>query len=303
VWQGTASVAKAFVSNKLKDRIPWYLKIPIKIMISRFPVEPRFWQDINVFRAGTMDSPECAFAIFKLHYDAANLQSLIGCSVLEIGPGNSGLTAIFARSVGASRTWLIDTEPLASQDARLFRETEHLLLKTGLPALNIGAVTSVDEALRRLNASYLTAGLESLKKIPDAEVDFLFSNAVLEHVRLGEFSNVIAETRRILKPTGIASHVIDFRDHLQHGLNNLRFPERVWESEFMARSGFYTNRIPWPDMERIFRSAGFSVELRNIECWPDGLPTKQSSMARSFRQMSADSLKVMAAHVLLRPLT
>jgi hypothetical protein len=27
-------------------------------------------------------------------------------------------------------------------------------------------------------------------------------------------------------------------------LNNLRFSERIWESEFMAKSGFYTNRIP-----------------------------------------------------------
>jgi SAM-dependent methyltransferase len=296
-------VIKAFVSNKLKDRIPWYLKIPIKVAISRFPVGPRFWQDINVFRAGTMDSPECAFDIFKLHYDVANLQNLRGCSVLEIGPGNSGLTAVFAQSFGASRTWLIDTEPLASQDVSLFRKAEQFLRKTGLPAANLGAVTSVDEALTSLNAFYLTAGLESLKTIPDAEVDFVFSNAVLEHVRLGEFRHVIAETRRILKSTGTASHVIDFRDHLQHGLNSLRFPERVWESEFMARSGFYTNRIPFPDMERIFRSAGFSVELPRIQCWPNGLPTKQSSMARSFRQMSPDSLRVMGAHVLLRPCT
>ena len=272
-------------------------------MISRFPVEPRFWQDMNVFRAGTMDSPECAFEIFKLHYDAANLQTLIGCSVLEIGPGNSGLTAVFARSFGASRTWLIDNEPLASQEASLFREAEQFLRKTGLQAANLDAVTSVDEALTSLNAFYLTAGLESLRKIPDAEVDFLFSNAVLEHVRLGEFADLIAETRRILKPTGKASHVIDFRDHLQHGLNSLRFPERVWESEFMARSGFYTNRIPFPDMERIFRGAGFSVELPRVQCWPNGLPTKQSSMARSFRQMSSDSLRVMGAHVLLRPYT
>jgi SAM-dependent methyltransferase len=296
-------VLKAIISNKLKNRIPWYLKIPIKIMISRFPVEPRFWQDINVFRAGTMDSPECAFDIFKLHYEAANLQNLRGCSVLEIGPGNSGLTAVFAQSFGASRTWLIDTEPLASQDACLFRGAEQFLLKTGLPAPNLGAATSVDEALTRLKAFYLTAGLESFKKVPDAEVDFLFSNAVLEHVRLGEFADLIAETRRILKPTGIASHVIDFRDHLQHGLNSLRFPERVWESEFMARSGFYTNRIPFPDMERIFRGAGFSVELLQVQRWPNGLPTKQSSMARSFRQMSADSLRVVGAHVLLRPRT
>jgi SAM-dependent methyltransferase len=295
-------VLKAFISNKVKDRIPWYIKMPIKIVISRFPVEPRFWQEINVFRAGTMDSPECAFDIFKVHYEATNLRSLSDCSVLEIGPGNSGLTAVFAQSFGASRTWLIDTEPLASQDARLFLGAEQLLLKAGLSAPHLGAVTSVDEALTRLNAFYLTTGLESLKKIPEAEVDFLFSNAVLEHVRLREFADLIAETRRILKPTGIASHVIDFRDHLQHGLNNLRFPERVWESEFMARSGFYTNRIPWPDMERIFRGAGFSVELIRVQHWPDGLPTRQGSMARPFKQMSAANLKVMAAHVLLRPL-
>ncbi len=37
------------------------------------------------------------------------------------------------------------------------------------------------------NIIYLTEGLKSLREVPDASVDFLFSNTVLEHIRLKEF--------------------------------------------------------------------------------------------------------------------
>lgn len=272
----------------------------MKIILSRLPVGGRQWQGLNLFRAGTMDSPEEAFAIFKAHFDAAGLSCLDGRTVLELGPGNSALTALFAASLGATRTWLVDAQELASQDIALFRQTEYMLAELGFSSPGLNEISAVNELMARLNAVYLTGGLESLKTIPDGAVDFLFSNAVLEHIRLAEFAKTLAEMRRVLKPNGIASHQIDFRDHLQDGLNNLRFSQRVWESDFMANSGFYTNRITWPMMEKLFQNAGFSVELRSSRLWPHGLPTPQKKMALPFKNIPEDQLAMMDAHVVLQ---
>ena len=77
-------------------------------------------------------------------------------TVLEIGPGNGLLIGKYANELGAGKTWLIDSEPIADVE----------------PFPNI---------------VYLTEGLKSLREAPDASVDFLFSNTVLEHICLKEF--------------------------------------------------------------------------------------------------------------------
>jgi len=223
--------------------------------------------------------------------------------VLELGPGNGLLTALYARSFGATRTWLIDAGPLASTDVRLFAKAERLLSTLNLPVPDVGRAPSIEIALGQLNTTYLTEGLTSLQTVPDEAVDYMFSNAVLEHIRLAEFAKTAKEMRRILKPSGVASHRIDFRDHLQNGLNNLRFREQIWESEFMARSGFYTNRLNWPAMEKLFQQARFSIEVRSIDTWPRGLPTPQRLMAQPFKSMRTDELMVMGAQIVLRPVS
>jgi SAM-dependent methyltransferase len=290
------------ITENLKAHIPWFVKIPAKIALSRLPVSFRQWQRLNVFRAGAMDTPSFALDVFKKHYEASGFTSLRDRTVVEVGPGNSLLTGLYARSFGAARTWLIDAEELASQDIGIFSQAEKLLSELSLPFPGIVKASSIRCALDQLNAVYLTQGLSSLQKIPNGEVDLLFSQAVLEHIRRAEFAAFVREMRRVLKPDGVASHVIDFRDHLQNGLNNLRFPGRVWESKFISRSGFYTNRLTWPGMEKLFREAGFCVELKRRELWPNGLPTRQGSMALPFKNMPPDELMVMGVHAILRPL-
>jgi hypothetical protein len=101
----------------------------------------------------------------------------------------------------------------------------------------------------------------------------------------------------------VASRVIDFRDHLQNGLNNLRFPDWTRGNEFMARTGFYTNHLGWPVMKELSQETGFSVKLRAVECWPNGLPIRQRSMAMPFRSVPPEDLMVKIAHVELRPVS
>jgi SAM-dependent methyltransferase len=289
------------IGESVKRRIPWFVKIPAKIALSRLPVGARRWQDMNLFRAGPMDRPQYALDIFKKHHHAAGGIDLRGRTVLEIGPGNSLLMALFARSFGAARTLLVDSEVLTTPSLEVFVRAEQMLSELGLAVPGVSAERSLDGVLRKLNAVYLTDGLASMRTIADGTVDFVFSNAVLEHVRLAELPPLLRETRRVLKADGVSSHEIDFRDHLQNGLNNLRFSHRIWESEFMARSGFYTNRLTRPEMEKISRNAGFDVQAYSLVQWPSGLPTPQKSMAHPFREMPREELTTMIALLVLRP--
>jgi hypothetical protein len=122
---------------------------------------------------------------------------------------------------------------------------------------------------------------------------------VLEHIRRGEFLDTQRELARILRRDGVCSHRVDLRDHLGGGLNNLRLPGRVWESQFFAASGFYTNRIQFGAMCRIFEQSGFTVQVEDVEKW-DRLPIARRELAKEFRDLSDSELNVSGFHVVLR---
>lgn len=280
--------------------IPWFLKIPAKIVLSRLPMHYDAWRGLNMFRAGGMDDPETAFSVYQMHCKAAGFADRRGYTVLELGPGDSMLTALFACSAGAARSILVDQSELATGKLELFGDAEAMLARKSLPVPGVARLNTIDAVLDRLDCRYLTGGLDSLKSLPDGCVDFVFSNAVIEHVRKGRFAETAREMYRVMAPAGVASHWIDYRDHLQLGLNNLRFSEPVWESDFMARSGFYTNRMTAVEIRAQFEEAGFAIEERDTTLWPGGLPTPQAAMSEPFASMAEEDLMVMMNWLLLR---
>ena len=103
----------------------------------------------------------------------------------------------------------------------------------------------------------------------------------------------------MLKPSGIASHRVDLQDHLSGALDNLRFSDALWESDLFAGSGFYTNRIQYGEMLGLLEQAGFAVEDLGCRRW-DRLPTPRARMARRFRELPDEELRVRGFDVLLR---
>ncbi len=128
----------------------------------------------------------------------------------------------------------------------------------------------------------------------------MWSHATLEHIRRAQFPELARQIRRVLRAGGVGSHQVDLQDHLGGALNNLRFSRHLWESELMARSGFYTNRIGYSEMLGIFRSAGLEVEITDVDRW-GSLPTPRRRMAGEFRGRSEEDLLVRGVHILTRP--
>lgn len=279
----------------LAKKLPWYLKIPAKVVLSRIPVD---WRGLPVFRHGAMLDPDYAIRVFDSHFGRAGLAPGAPFTVLELGPGDSLATAVIAAAYGAVRTYLIDVGDFAGNDAATYRLVAKELRARGRPSA--AEFHTVREMLHSTGARYFTTGLRAFAEIPSGSVDFVFSHSVLEHVGRDEMADTLREMRRVLRPNGVASHNIDLRDHLGGALDHLRFSPHIWEAPLMARSGFYTNRYRHGELMEMFRTAGFHAALPELHRWPD-LPTPRARLDTEFQRMSDDDLRVSGFDVVLRP--
>jgi SAM-dependent methyltransferase len=282
--------------------VPWYAKIAAKIVLSRVPLGYHLWRRLHIFRHGMMESHEYAFSIFKSHFDSAPfIRKSKGFVALEIGPGDTLFSAICSRALGAEHTYLMDIGYFATIDVAPYRAMADYVANKGLHVPDLSEALSLGDVLEACDAEYLTSGLNSLRSIASNSVDFIWSHAVLEHIRLHEFGEFAFELRRILRSDGACSHGVDLGDHLGGALNNLRFSKRWWESAFMANSGFYTNRIRYSEMVRIFESAGFRVRTSMIHRW-ERLPTSRKRMSLEFRNWPDKELTVRGFNIILEPI-
>jgi SAM-dependent methyltransferase len=285
----------------LHARLPWQIKILAKILLSRIPSDYALWRTLGLFKHGHMEKPEYAYTTFRRHFDRLDYKKKhSGLTTLELGPGDSLFTALISSAFGGFKTYLVDTGNFARNDIEPYYDMVTHLRDLGMEVPNLANTSTLEEILVRCNATYHVDGLESLRTIPDCSVDFVFSQAVLEHIRRDQFLDVMRELRRIIRNDGIHSHRVDLKDHLGGGLNNLRFSGSAWESKFMVSSGFYTNRIRYFDMLELFETAGFLVQVLNKDSW-EYLPISRSKLAHEFRDMPFESLRVSGFDVVLVP--
>lgn len=285
----------------IKERVPWPAKMATKLVISRLPVPHAVWSRIGIFQHGSMQNVEVARRIWHDHFDTAwsgDPPSAFSC--IELGPGDSLFTAVLARLAGASRTYLVDVGPFASTDIDMYRREAIKLAGSPGSPIDPARWESTQDLLADCNAEYWIGGLQSLKRVPTESIDFVFSNAVLEHVRKDDFLPILVELRRVLKPGGRCSHEIDLKDHLAKSLNSLRFPESIWESRWFASSGFYTNRLRCSEILKMAAQAGFDTRIERSVTWST-VPVPRSRLDKLFRHLDEDDLKVASFKVLMTP--
>ena len=293
--------------ESIKGKIPWHAKIAAKLVLSRLPVNYRFWKRLGLFQHGDMEKPDYAYRIFKRHFGRVDFPRKAGDFVaLELGPGDSLFSAMIASRHGASTTHLVSEGDYAERDLTLYRQMDEYLEASvsidniSRPSFNWSSIGSLEELLTACNACYETDGLSSLRAIPDESVDFIWSHAVFEHIRKEKFLDTMRELRRVLRPDGVCSHIVDLRDHLGGALNNLRFPESLWESNFFANAGFYTNRLRCGELLQFIQRAGFHAEEMETSRW-ETLPTPRHKLASEFQHWSDEELCISQLSVVLRP--
>ncbi|HEX9809225.1 MAG TPA: class I SAM-dependent methyltransferase [Alphaproteobacteria bacterium] len=285
----------------VKRALPWWAKIACKLVLARLPVRGRTWQSLGLFSPGRMLEPAYALCVFETHYRNAGSPAP-GFRFLELGPGDSLASAVIGRAFGAAGCWLVDAGAYAARDMAVYRDLVAYLSEARAGAALDAAARAgdVDELLAACGAVHLEDGLASLRSVPAASCDFVFSQAVLEHVPREQFAATLRQTWRILRPGGTASHNIDFRDHLGGGLDHLRFSERLWEAPWFARrSGFYTNRLRPSEMARAFEEADFAAAVETGARW-DRLPIARERLDAAFRALPDEELAVQTMRAVLR---
>lgn len=284
----------------ISHRLPWQLNVAAKVVLSRMPVRYGIWKKMGFFNLGKMDRPEYAFSVFRRHFEASGFAARPrGFACLELGPGDSLATAVIASAFGASQTYLVDVGAFATADLAPYRELVDYLAEKGLPVADVSHLHNLDELMDTYSAKYLTAGLSSLRQIPSASVDFVFSHASLQQVRRAELLPTMKELHRIQKPGGAASHSVSMRDLIGGAANDLRFSNRAWESPLLADAGFYTNRLRYSEMLGLFRQAGFEIEVPHVGRWEKS-PISREHLAPEFSKLSDDDLLTYEWDVILR---
>ena len=282
-------------------RMPWRLKVLAKLVLSRAQLPYAAWARYNLFKHGSMDRLDYARAVFETHYalagfDSAKRETFI---CLELGPGDSLLSALLARHYGSRRTYLVDVGDYALGDVEFYRRAALELVGDSERRMKPESWQSIEGMLADCEAEYLTAGLDSLRGIPDGALDWCWSQAVLEHVRRPAFPATVRELRRVLKMGGVTTHRVDFQDHLGGALNSLRFSHDLWESEFFAGAGFYTNRLRYSEIIEAFTGAGFRLESSDASRW-NVLPTPREKLNPAFVDITDDDLHVRWADLVFR---
>lgn len=129
-------------------------------------------------------------------------------------------------------------------------------------------------------------------------VDFVFSQAVLEHV--DDLEGAYAAMRRWLKPTGAMSHQIDFRCHRKADAWNghWSYSDMAWKV-VVGRRSYLLNRAPLSRHVSLLRKHGFHIASERLVRTPSSL--RRSQLAARFRDLSEQDLTTSGAHIVAIP--
>lgn len=181
--------------------------------------------------------------------------------VLEIGTGWMPTIPYLFHAAGAGEIVMTDVERLidaeTAEAARTFVGARLNDVAVGLPIHHL-----YENMSRPLNSLYLCPF--DWAKVEPGSVDVVYSRTVLEHIRLDDLRQILADGRKYLRPGGLAVHVIDNSDHYEHRdkslsrLNFLRYPDIAWEAMHW-KTGSYQNRLRHSNYIRLFEAAGYDI--------------------------------------------
>jgi SAM-dependent methyltransferase len=259
----------------------WEAKATIQAALSRVPLGHAIHRRLqDVARSARID-PESDYARRAkfLRLLREHDLKIEGRAFLEVGTGWHPILPLILHIMGASRIITVDLNRWLTVGSLL--ETLRFIERCagrfaddfGVSARRCGeTVKRLEGALNEysLEEVLLSAGVEyrcrtdaADTRLASAELDYVVSTNVLEHVPPQTIDRMLAESVRILKPGGFIVHHIDPRDHFSYDrrittINFLRFSPRAWY--YIGGSGLaYHNRLRCVDYVRLVQRHGFII--------------------------------------------
>jgi SAM-dependent methyltransferase len=154
---------------------------------------------------------------------------------------------------------------------------------------------TAEELLRTANIEYLAPRDAADTGLPDASVDVVFSNSVLEHVSPDAILRIMQESCRILRKGGLAIHSVNCGDHYAYfdrsitAANFLMYPDQEWLK--WNNRLLYQNRLRPSDFLDLAVQSGMRIVLHECKPNPQLLTVLPSlAIAPEFRNYPPEQL-------------
>ena len=186
-----------------------------------------------------------------------NLAALECPDVFEFGAGRNLAQNIFLSQHFRSQT-VVDLYPMLNVD--LMNEAA-AQISTRFPSNVYHAMANIADLERNYNIRYIAPLDASRTPFDDDSFDACISTDTLEHIPEDSILAIFRELRRIIRPDGLISSVIDYSDHYSYTdkhigpLNCLQFTAAEFEKH--NHSVHYQNRLRHYDYARMFAALGF----------------------------------------------
>jgi SAM-dependent methyltransferase len=246
------------------------------------------------------------------HFRTAKLP-LAGATLLEMGTGWYPTFPFCLYLAGATRVvtldlnWHLKPELTIVLADRLAAHVPLIARESGRDVDDVSAQqialycalrggASIREATRGV-VEYRAPADASATGLPDASVDIVFSNSVLEHVPPAVIKACFAEAMRIIRPGGVVFHSVNCGDHYAyadpriHQLHYLRFSEAAWNK--WNNAFLYQNRLRAVDFVEMAKRAGLTIEIDTSHPHPKRLRQLDSiHVDSSFSRYTREQLAI-----------
>lgn len=195
-------------------------------------------------------------------YEQYGPRSIVDSICFEFGAGYELFITMCLSSFGFKRIYTYDKVNWALPVAMNFA-ARHVKERVGFPA---GPCPVFDKRnYRQLLSQFyfidFNAPADASKtRLPDGSVDYVFANAVLEHIPKDILIDILKECGRIVATDGILAFEIDYRDHCRSRNISpyyfLRFSESEWERMYPPDGH---NRMRHVDFRNLFLESGYEI--------------------------------------------
>ncbi len=230
----------------------------------------------------------------------------------EFGAGWGLGVAFVLSALGVGHQILVDVRPLTRDElladavARLPTLGQALGVELDLPPWPTGT-TDVVSALQGYGIEYRAPCDARATGLPSGSVDVVTSTSTFEHIPDRDIVPILDECRRLLRPGGVVSAWIDYKDHYAafddrlSPYNFLQFDERTWR--WYSPPFQYQNRLRHPEYVARFEQAGFAFDrVEVVSPSADDLATlDRLDLDRRFAGFSPVELGIRDGRFLARP--
>lgn len=251
--------------RELLLKMHWKLKVATQFLLAKIPggetVNHRLqWLNGNYSNEALRNRIHERLPLYRQIEEHVSLR---GARVVEVGTGWELLDPLIMFAFGTAEIHTYDHLPHLR--FRVPRIIVSELAKTSPPGCDperlaaLQRAANLEELLATAHIHYVAPGDARRTRLPDKSVDLFFSYATLEHIRPPALAGIIAESKRVLKSSGISFHVIDPGDHYaSYGVskvNFLRYSDRAWDFWIQNKISYH-NRLRAKDFLAMFEQQG-----------------------------------------------